>query len=276
MIKRCLAALFAVLAFAGAGQAGQIGQCWYPVDGAIGCVETAATDADGYLKPGIHAIFTTPVARYGHGVLGDTPEWGGLQFIVQGSPAHGPYFMAELVLPESRIFEDIAPRLADMTGDGQPEIVVVETHQDKGARLSVYQMDHGAGKITLLAATPYIGTPFRWLAPVGMADFNGDGDMDVAYVDRPHLAKTLRLWSLRGGELRETGRLQSVTNHQIGDDFISSGVRNCGEGPEMVMLDASRHGVVVVRLEGENLGARKLGRYSGPAALKAALDCKTR
>jgi hypothetical protein len=41
-------------------------------------------------------------------------------------------------LPETEVFEDLAPRLADLDGDGKAEIIVVQSHRDLGARLAVY------------------------------------------------------------------------------------------------------------------------------------------
>ena len=83
------------------------------------------------------------------------------------------------------VFEDIAPRVVDADGDGQNDIVVVESSQTEGAQLAVYGLRRGA--LTKIAATPHIGTRFRWLAPVGVADLNGDGVTELAFVDRPHL-----------------------------------------------------------------------------------------
>lgn len=271
---RHLFAFCAALVLAGPVFSEQAADCWYPLDGAIGCDSQRNVDAEGILKPGIHAQFINPVTRYGHNILGNTPEWGTLQYVVQGSAQHGPYFMAELTLPKSRIFEDIAPRLVDFTGDGQAEIVVVETDVTKGARLAVYRADTGVDEISLLAATPHIGTAYRWLAPVGVADFNGDGFMDVAYVDRPHLAQIVRVWTLRNGKLSEIAQLSSVTNHRIGDDSITSGVRDCGEGPEMVMLDPRWKTLLGVRFVGGRLEKRAIGPYKNTRSLKHALACK--
>ncbi len=268
-----IASLLAVLLLGQGALAAETADCWYPVDAPIGC-RTGGVDADGSLRPGFHALLANPVKRYGHGILGDTPEWGTLQFLVQGSPRHGPYVFAEYTLPDNRIFEDITPRLVDVDGDGNPEIVVVETDIRRGARLSIYAVDQGEGKMTLLAATPHIGTAYRWLAPVGVADFNGDGAMDFAYVDRPHLAKTLRVWSLKDGKLQEIAKLPGVSNHNIGDEIITGGVRDCGAGPEMVMVDAGWRDVLAVRLTVDKLSKTGLGRYRGPASVKRALHCQ--
>ena len=118
-------------------------------------------------------------------------------------------------LPASYVFEDIAPRLWDVTGDGLPEVVVIETDVARGAALAIY------GPNGKLAETPHIGRTNRWLAPIGAADLNGDGIIEIAYIDRPHLAKELRVWSFVNGDLRPLPRASGLTNHRIGEDFIS-------------------------------------------------------
>jgi len=271
-MKRMLC-LLACLVFGQGAWAVDTADCWYPVDAPIGC-QAGGVDYEGYLRAGVHAVLANPVNRYGHGILGNTPEWGSLQFVVQGSPRHGPYVFAEYVLPKDRIFEDVIPRLVDVDGDDSPEIVVVETDIKRGARLSVYAVEQGEAQISLLAATPHIGRPYRWLAPVGVADFNGDGLMDFAYVDRPHLAKTLRVWTLKQGRLLEIASLRGVSNHNIGDESITGGLRDCGAGPEMVVVDAGWRNVLGVRLTGDKLGKVELGRYKGPKSMQRALHCQ--
>ena len=210
------------------------------------------------------ARLDTPVSRYRHNILGDTPEWARLCLTgAQGG--------ACVDLPGDSVFEDVEPRLADMDGDGAPEVVVVESHKELGAALAVYRFKDGALHKT---ATPNIGRKFRWLAPVGIADFNGDGDMDVAYVDRPHLAKILRVWTWRDGALHEIATMMGVTNHLIRQDFITGGVRDCGDGPEMVVADGRMVRLLAVRFEGENLVSKDLGYFTNIAMLEAAMACR--
>ena len=125
-----------------------------------------------------------------------------------------------------------------------------------------------------MAATPYIGQRFRWLAPVGIADLDGDGRVEVAYVDRPHLAKILRVWRWEGGALREVAAASGVTNHRIGEPTISGGIRDCGEGPEMIVASADWSRVMAVTLHGGALSARDLGPGGGAAGLARAMACR--
>jgi hypothetical protein len=108
-------------------------------------------------------------------------------------------------------------------------VVVVETDLKLGASLAVY------GPKGKIAATDFIGQRNRWLAPAGIADFDGDGRVEIAYVDRPHLLAELVFVRLEGDRLVETLRLPALTNHRIGEAVISGGVRDCGQGPELIL-----------------------------------------
>ena len=150
------------------------------------------------------AEFDAPTTRYGHAVLGDDVEYSQLRIHVEQdgdaeqSEAGVRRDVFEVDLPVDHVFEDLAPRLWDITGDGLPEVVVVETDVAQGAQLAVYNSTGDK-----IAATPHIGQTNRWLAPVGAADLDGDGHIEVAYIDRPHLAKTLRIWRFHYGKLVE-------------------------------------------------------------------------
>ncbi|WP_353471588.1 VCBS repeat-containing protein [Salipiger sp. H15] len=194
-------------------------------------------------------------------MLGDAVEWGALRI-------EGPGGGALIRLPETRVFEDIAPRLLALPGGGFAALVV-ESDLAQGARLALYTQKG------LLAATPFIGQPNRWLAPLGGADLDGDGALELAYVDRPHLAKTLRVVRYRQGDplLREVAAQPGLTNHRIGWDFIAGGLRDCGAGPEMVLADGDFSRLVAARLDGTRLALRDLGPWSQPRS-EAALRCR--
>jgi hypothetical protein len=218
----------------------------------------------------VAAWFEDPTTRYAHGVLGDTVEAGTLAAQLDGFPN---CVAGRITLPETEVFEDLAPRLADLDGDGKAEIIVVQSHRDLGARLVVYGLTPDGQDLRLLAATPNIGRTNRWLAPIGAADLDGDGRVEIAYIDRPHLARTLRVWRYADGTLTEIAAATGLTNHRIGEDFITGGIRDCGGGPEMITANADWTRLVATRLMPDvTLRARDLGPFSA-AATGAALAC---
>ena len=202
-----------------------------------------------------------PTDRYDHAVLGDALEWGGLDL----TTASGQ--VLRVTLPESRVFEDVTTRLADLDGDGDREVIVVETDIARGAMLAVYD---ASGRV---AATAPFGETHRWLAPAGIADLDGDGRIEIAYVDRPHLARELVVVRLKGAELVELARLAGLTNHRIGDRVIRGGVRDCGTGPDLRLAEPTWTRVMRVVFQDGRLTAQPLGAISGPKGLDAALAC---
>lgn len=207
------------------------------------------------------ARFSEPTTRYAHGVLGDAVEWGALELDVQGIG------LVTLRLPEDHVFEDVAPRLLDVTGDGALEVVVVETDMQLGGALAVYGPQ---GKI---AETPHIGRVNRWLAPIGAADLDGDGAVELAYIDRPHLAKTLRIWRFEEGGLTAVADLRGYTNHRIGESDIAGGIRTCAGRPEMVVATADWSRVVALHFDGAGFHAADLGPHRGRSSFAKAMRC---
>ncbi|WP_246107324.1 FG-GAP repeat domain-containing protein [Puniceibacterium confluentis] len=210
----------------------------------------------------VAARYLAPTERYDHGVLGDAVEWGGLELSLDDGR------VLRAILPETLVFEDIAPRLADVDGDGAPEVLVVETSLTQGARLAVW------GEQGRIAATPHIGQRNRWLAPLGAADLDGDGRIEIAYIDRPHLARTLRLWRLEQGALSPVAELGGLTNHRIGWDYILGGIRGCGGSAEIIAANADWTAVMAVRFSDGRLEARRLGPYRSRQSIDAALACR--
>lgn len=234
----------------------------------IACIAALLAAAGGASADTIKAArFVGPTTHYNHGILGDAVEWSGMSVTL----SDGKRFLIGFS-EGGHVFEDTEPRLWDVTGDGAPEIVVIETDPPRGAQLAIYGARNGG--VEKIAATPFIGRTHRWLAPVGAADLDGDGRIEIAYVDRPHLAKVLRLWRFEGGRLRHLGDLEGLTNHKIGWDFIAGGIRNCGEGPEMITADAAWARIMATRFDGKTIRARSVGPFSGPESFRPAMECR--
>ncbi|MCK0103427.1 VCBS repeat-containing protein [Pseudohalocynthiibacter sp. F2068] len=209
----------------------------------------------------ISARYAEPTTRYGHGILGDAIEHGALRLRL----ADGQRVIIRL--PDTHVFEDTAPRLADVDNDGTPEVIVVETDVARGASLAIYDE---TGKV---AETRHIGRPNRWLAPVGAADLDGDGYVEIAYVDRPHLAKLLKIWRFRDGKLEQVAEISGLTNHQIGQREISGGVASCPDEPVLVTANANWTKVMATSFRNGAYVSVPVADFSGPTSFENAAVC---
>lgn len=158
------------------------------------------------------AWLSEPNTRYDHGILGDKIEAGALEIVARDGKH------ATVRLGSDAVFEDLRPRLVKLNGDGHDEIVVVKTYLKRGSSLAV--IGERRGKYGIIAETPPLGAPHRWLDPAGIGDFNGDGKIDIALVRRPHAIGALELWSWSDGALRKTAELAGIANHIAGTRAI--------------------------------------------------------
>lgn len=192
----------------------------------------------------LQAWYERPTGRYRHAVLGDAIEAGSLVVIDHDRRRH------ELVLPDTQVFEDITPRIADLDGDGRSEVVTIRADLAAGAAVAVYGMVDG--RLVEVAATAPIGQPHRWLSIAAIADFLGDGTRSVAVVRTPHLAGVLELLALRDGRLvRVAGPAAGYSSHAIGSRVLSLAAAVEGAGAaELAVPDITRRRVVLVRFLG--------------------------
>lgn len=178
----------------------------------------------------VKALLIAPTDRYGHGVLGDAVEAGGLRVITDGG------LVLETRLPQEAVFEDLVPRLLDLTGDGRDEVLLIKAYRDRGAALALYGAS--GDDLRLLGETPAIGRPNRWRNPAGAGDFDGDGRLELAEVQTPHLGGVLQLWRWDDGGFRPGPSLAGVSNHAIGSRALDlSAVLDLdGDGDDELLL----------------------------------------
>lgn len=154
----------------------------------------------------VAAWFSDPTQRYRHFALGAEHEPASLVVSMKDRRTY------KMVLPDDSVFEDREPRIVDI--DGQDMVVAVRSYLKTGAALALIAVVPEKG-LKIIAETPPIGRPFRWLNPAGIADFDGDGVLDIALVRTPHIEGELQLWTARNGALVQTQALDDVCNHAL-------------------------------------------------------------
>jgi hypothetical protein len=124
------------------------------------------------------AWYAQPTTRYRHGILGDTIEGGALQVALRSGRR------LSFRLESNEVFEDIAPRIVDLNGDGEPEIVTILSSLDKGSSIAVFGLVGDA--LVLQDRMRSLGEPERWLNIAGIARFSGARRAEIAFVATPH------------------------------------------------------------------------------------------
>jgi FG-GAP-like repeat len=179
----------------------------------------------------------TPTLRYPHTALGSATHAATLHVQM----ANGTGAATELVytLPFNKVFEDLTVRLVDLDGDGRDEIIVVESDAVRGSATVVLGVR--AKSLVELARSPYAGSTFLWLNPVGAADFDGDGKLDIASVITPHIGGTLTLYHYKPPKLEPFARAMDVSNHRMGDpeQDVAVIVELQGTRPTVIVPDMS-------------------------------------
>lgn len=204
--------------------------------------------------------------RYRHFVLGSAYEAASLMVRLRDGK------LLRLTLPDDSVFEDRQPRLADLNGDGIDEIVLVRSYLSRGAALAVIAVRDET--LSIVAETPPTGSPNTWLNPAGIADFDGDGMADIAYVQMPHVLGLLRIWTLRSGRLVEIASMPDTSNHVIGSPQLGLSAVADFDGDGVADLAVPAKDRKYLRFLSFKGGARELGRK--PLEPTALSDFKLR
>ncbi|MDH3742391.1 MAG: hypothetical protein OER56_12425 [Hyphomicrobiales bacterium] len=154
------------------------------------------------------AWYAMPTKRYGHGILGDAIEAGELKVRTSAGK------MLSVQLPETEVFEDRYPRLADLDGDGTTEVITIRSSVTEGASVTVYGLAGGA--LTERASTGFIGRANRWLNIAGIASFKGGRAKQIAFVRTPHIGGTLYIYEFDAAGLTRAASMYGFSNHVIG------------------------------------------------------------
>ena len=209
------------------------------------------------------AWYSGATSRYAHNVLGDSLEAS--QLNVETNTGKN----LKIILPSSRVFEDLEPRIVDINADGLDEVIVIESDSQAGASLAVYHIIDS--KLEKMASTPFIGTPYRWLNPLGVGDFDGDGKADIAAVITPHIGGFLRLYHLKGAQLSEFAEYSGVSTHSIGSTELGLG-HVISASPRDRFLVPNRNRRALMVLEWTENGWHESARVTLPGSLTSTLE----
>jgi hypothetical protein len=208
------------------------------------------------------ARYEAAVDRYGHFALGRPHEYARVRATTDAGRT------LTLELPENAVFEDLAPRIVRL-GPGEPaELLTIISQREAGARLAMIRLGHD--RLEIGAQSPAIGTPMRWLNPVGVADLDGDGQAEIAAVITPHIGGTLKVYRRAGDQLIEIAGLAGFSNHIYGSPQLAmSAPASVGGRMYLLVPDTARLLLRVVALEGGRLV--EVRRCALPAPLTGAL-----
>ncbi len=192
------------------------------------------------------AHYEMAVERYGHYAAGRPHEYARL--VVNVDNGHSLSFQ----LAHDEVFEDIAPRVVSLGEGPSARILAVVSRRHDGARLVLFRVQDNT--IEISAESAAIGTPMRWLNPVGVADLDGDGRPEIAAVTTPHIGGTLRIYRVEGKKLAEVAALSGFSNHALGSSELGlSTPVDIGRGMRLVVPDTTRRLLRVVALHRDRL-----------------------
>lgn len=183
--------------------------------------------------------------RYDHAALGDGLEASRLYAVDRNGKRH------VYELPDRYVFEDRYPRLVDLDGETDTEVVLIRSDTREGAAVAVYGLQ--GGELRELTASAPIGLPHRWLNIVGAADFDGNGDKEIAMVSTPHIGGILTVLRQRGDALVPMFEQRGFSNHAYGSRELGmSAVLDLdGNGsPDMAVPGRQRKTLVLATMVG--------------------------
>jgi hypothetical protein len=179
------------------------------------------------------ANYASAVDRYGHFALGQPHEYARLIVTTDSGRS------IALDLPVDEVFEDLTPRLVTLVAGEPSEILTIVSQRDRGSRLALIRLKDG--RLEVSAESPAIGTPNRWLNPVGVVDLDGDGRAEIAAVTTPHIGGSLRIYQRNGNKLIEIAALGGFSNHIFGNSELSlSAIVSVAGQLRMLVPDSTR------------------------------------
>ena len=171
-------------------------------------------------------LLTNPTTRYDHGVLGDAIEAASIT-LIETQPE--PRIILKIDIPSPSVIEGIAPIWADITGDGQREIIVTLSNQIEGAQIVAFN-ENGER----IASGSSIGRGYRWRNQLAVAPFAPNGDLELVDVLTPHIGGVVEYYQLSENELKVVAQLPGYSSHVIGTRNLDMAIAGDFDGDQWV------------------------------------------
>ena len=194
----------------------------------------------------ITARYKDPVNRYGHFALGKPHEYAAVAATTQSGR------ILHFRLPRELVFEDLEPRIISLAAGDKTQLLTIVSGRDGGARLMLLKRE--GDRLVPSAQSAPIGTPMRWLNPVGAADLDGDGQTEIAAVITPHIGGILKVFRKVGNHLVEIAALGDFSNHVFSSEILGlSAVTQIKGRMILVVPDSKRKRLRLVALANRQL-----------------------
>ncbi len=224
----------------------------------------AVADLDGDERPEA-VLLTGPTGRYAHGLLGDAVEAEAITVVELGEGTLRE--KARFVLPADAVFEDLGPVLADLDGDGRPEVLVVRSAATQGG--GVLALAWRGGRLEPFAEGPTFGRPGRWVHLLGVADLEGNGRPHIVLQWAPHVGGTLQSLEVLPPRLVPRAERPGLGSHAIGSrnlEQVAMADLNGDNRPQIIGPDRQRQRLLAVEWLGGGLLERWSYGLGGPIA----------
>lgn len=237
----------------------------------------AAAETPRGAVPGSRRALDGPLSAYLTGptrALGGAPGQGTVLTLrerqplgVTAEPKAVPVTTQTLAPGEDRVFAGRAPWITRL--DGRPAVVAVTAQGATGSGLALAAKGKD-GAWTLAAQTPpqagkdADGAP---LALVGIADFTGAGQPQIAAIRAPDGAGVLQLWRFADGVFSLAGERPGYAGPAAGEGAdLAAAVPRTGTPPDLALPVAGRGALALVSLKGGTPEERARVPLPAPAA----------
>jgi hypothetical protein len=158
------------------------------------------------------ALLTDPATHYTHGALGNVEEPTTIS-MVRAQPQLE--MISKIKLAEGVVMEAVSPLWADVTGDGESEIIVTlaNTPVARGASITVFTR-----RGDLVAKGEL--SPGGWRHLLGVAPTGPAGEIEVIDIQKPHVQKIVNFYRTNGQALNVAAHRTSYSSHDYGSTNI--------------------------------------------------------